>query len=125
MAFQYNYASPDRYLLLKEFAKINKQHPTEAESMLWEFIKANQLWFKFNRQYIIGDYIVDFVCLEKALVLEVDGAYHSEYEQIKKDKNRTDHLQNLGFKVLRFTNDEVMQDIEGVLQTIRDKLFGL
>lgn len=125
MAFQYNYASPDRYLLLKEFAKINKQHPTEAESVLWEFIRANQLWFKFNRQYIIGDYIVDFVCLEKALVLEVDGAYHSEYEQIEKDKNRTDHLQNLGFKVLRFTNDEVMQDIEGVLQTIRDKLFGL
>ena len=79
---KYNTASPDRYLLLKNFAQTNKQFPTDAEKLLWEHIRAKQLSVKFNRQHIIGDYIVDFVCIEKKLVIEVDGGYHSEYEQI-------------------------------------------
>ncbi len=123
MAFEYNYAAPDRYLLLKEFAKKNRQYPTEAERLMWEYLRGKQLWFKFNRQYIIADYIVDFVCLDRKLIVEVDGGYHSEYEQIEKDVHRTERLEHLGFYVLRFSNEEVLTGIEKVLDTIRIELY--
>lgn len=123
MAFEYNYAAPDRYLLLKEFAKKNKQYPTEAERLVWEYLRGKQLWFKFNRQYVIADYIVDFVCLDRKLIVEVDGGYHSEYEQIEKDVHRTERLEHLGFYVLRFSNEEVLTGIETVLDTIRKELY--
>ena len=123
MAFEYNYAAPDRYLLLKEFAKKNKQYPTEAERLMWEYLRGKQLWFKFNRQYVIADYIVDFVCLDSKLIVEVDGGYHSEYEQIEKDVHRTERLEHLGFYVLRFSNEEVLTGIETVLDTIRKELY--
>ena len=119
----YNTASPDRYKLLREFAKKNKQYPTEAEKMLWEYIRSEQLWFKFNRQHIVGDYIVDFICLEKGLVIEVDGGYHSEYEQMQRDECRTEHLEDMGLKVIRFSNEEVLNNIESVLDNIRKELY--
>ena len=118
----YNTASPDRYLLLKDFAQINKRYQTDAERLLWEHIRAKQLSVKFNRQHIIGDYIVDFVCIEKGLVIEVDGGYHSEYEQIEKDEFRTERLRDLGFSVIRFTNEEVLEDISTVLRRIKINL---
>lgn len=118
----YNTASPDRYLLLKGFAQINKQFPTDAEKLLWEHIRAKQLSVKFNRQHIIGDYIVDFVCIEKRLVIEVDGGYHSEYEQIEKDEFRTERLKDLGFSVIRFMNEDILRDISNVLNIIKDYL---
>lgn len=118
----YNTASPDRYVLLKEFAQKNKQFATEAESLLWEHIRAKRLSVKFNRQHIIGDYIVDFVCIEKKLVVEVDGGYHSEYEQIEKDELRTERLNGMGFNVIRFTNEEITGNIFGVINKIKNKL---
>ena len=118
----YNTASPDRYLLLKDFAQKNKQFPTDAERVLWEYLRAKQLSVKFNRQHIIGDYIVDFVCIEKKLVIEVDGGYHSEYEQIEKDENRTQRLNDWGFAVIRFKNEDTFGDISSVLKTIKIKL---
>ena len=118
----YNTASPDRYLLLKGFAPINKQFPTDAEKLLWEHIRAKQLSVKFNRQHIIGDYIVDFVCIEKRLIIEVDGGYHSEYEQIEKDEFRTERLKDLGFSVIRFKNEDILRDISNVLNIIIDYL---
>ena len=118
----YNTASPDRYVLLKEFAQINKRFPTDAEILLWEHIRAKQLAVKFNRQHIIGDYIVDFVCIEKKLVIEVDGGYHSEYEQIEKDEFRTERLNTMGFSVIRFSNEEVLGDMFGVINKIKSKL---
>lgn len=118
----YNTASPDRYLLLKGFAQINKQSPTDAEKLLWEHIRAKQLSVKFNRQHIIGDYIVDFVCIEKRLIIEVDGGYHSEYEQIEKDEFRTERLKDLGFSVIRFKNEDILRDISNVLNIIKDYL---
>ena len=118
----FNTASPDRYILLKDFALKNKQFPTEAETLLWQYIRAKQLTVKFNRQHIIGDYIVDFVCIEKKLVVEVDGGYHSEYEQIEKDEFRTERLNEMGFTVIRFSNEEVLGNILGVINTIKIKL---
>jgi very-short-patch-repair endonuclease len=118
----YNTASPDRYVILKEFAHKNKQFATEAESLLWEHIRAKRLAVKFNRQHIIGDYIVDFVCIEKKLVIEVDGGYHSEYEQIEKDESRTERLNAMGFSVIRFSNEEVLRDISGIINIINSRL---
>ena len=118
----YNTASPDRYVLLKEFAHKNKQFATEAESLLWQHIRTKRLAVKFNRQHIIGDYIVDFACIEKNLVVEVDGGYHSEYEQIKKDELRTERLNGMGFNVIRFSNEEILGDILGVINKIKNKL---
>lgn len=119
----YNTASPDRYMLLKEFAKKNKQHPTEAEKLLWECLRSKNLWFKFNRQHIVGDYIVDFICIEKSLVVEVDGGYHSEYEQIQKDEIRTESLRRMGFRVIRFANEDVYGRIQDVIDKIKEELF--
>ena len=119
----YNTASPDRYMLLKEFAKKNKQHPTEAEKLLWECLRGKNLWFKFNRQHIVGDYIVDFICIEKSLVAEVDGGYHSEYEQIQKDEMRTESLRRMGFRVIRFANEDVYGRIQDVIDKIKEELF--
>ena len=119
----YNTASPDRYMLLKEFAKKNKQHPTEAEKLLWEYLRGKNLWFKFNRQHIVGDYIVDFICIEKSLVVEVDGGYHSEYEQIQKDEMRTESLRRMGFRVIRFANEDVYGRIQDVIDKIKEELF--
>ena len=118
----YNTASPDRYLLLKDFAKKNKQFPTDAEKLLWEYIRAKQLSVKFNKQHIIGDYIVDFVCIEKKLVIEVDGGYHSEYEQIEKDEFRTERLRDMGYNVIRFKNEDVIENLPEVLNTIKQQL---
>ena len=119
----YNTASPDRYMLLKEFAKKNKQHPTEAEKLLWECLRGKNLQFKFNRQHIVGDYIVDFICIEKSLVVEVDGGYHSEYEQIQKDEMRTESLRRMGFRVIRFANEDVYGRIQDVIDKIKEELF--
>ena len=119
----YNTAAPDRYKLLREFAKKNKQYPTEAEKLLWEYLRGKNLWFKFNRQHIVGDYLVDFICIEKGLVIEVDGGYHSEYEQMQMDECRTEHLEHMGLRVIRFSNEEILTDIEGVLDNIRKELY--
>lgn len=90
--------------------------------LLWQYIRAGRLSVKFNRQHIIGDYIVDFVCIEKRLVIEVDGGYHSEYEQIEKDEFRTERLNAMGFTVIRFSNEEVIGNILGVINKIKIKL---
>lgn len=122
MKYSYNTASPDRYLLLKEKAKELKGFPTEAELLLWEHLRNRQLGAKFNRQHIIGDYIVDFVCLEKGLVIEVDGAYHNMAEQRKADAIRSKELARMGFEVIRFSNEEVFQNINNVQDRIKDRL---
>ena len=118
----YNTASPDRYLLLKDFAQTNKRFQTDAERLLWEYIRAKQLSVKFNRQHIIGDYIVDFVCIEKGLVIEVDGSCHSEYDQIEKDESRTERLRDMGVRVIRFKNEDIARNLQEVLNTIKKQL---
>ena len=118
----YNTAAPDRYKLLREFAKENKQYPTEAEKLLWEYLRGKNLWFKFNRQHIVGDYIVDFICIEKGLVIEVDGGYHAERKQMEEDKWREDNLTQMGYHILRFSNEEILYDINNVIQIIKNDL---
>ena len=115
-------ASPDRYELLKEYARENRKNMTLAESFLWQNLRANALDHKFLRQHVTGDYIVDFVCRDDGLVIEVDGAYHAEREQQIDDEIRTHDLEKMGFRVIRFTNEEVLYDIEAVLEEIENQL---
>ena len=74
-------ADSTQYDLLKENAQANRKNPTEAESILWDMLKGNNIGLHFRRQHIILDYIVDFICIEKGLVIELDGGYHNDPEQ--------------------------------------------
>lgn len=77
---------------------------------------------KFRRQHIIDSYIVDFVCLSKKLVIEVDGKYHDKTEQKELDEQRRHRLRELGFTIIRFTNEQVMCDIENTILSIKNHL---
>ena len=118
----YKTASPDRYKLLKGFALENRQNPTLAEQVLWSHIRAGKLGVKVLRQYIIGDFIVDFLLAENKLVIEVDGAYHAERQQIEDDKQREEALNRMGYRVIRFTNEEVLYDTNKVLDNITKEI---
>ena len=107
-------ASPDRYMMLRAFAWENRKNATLAEQYLWEHLRAKALGVDFLRQHIIGDYIVDFVSRHGGLVIEVDGGYHSEPRQAEDDELRTQRLEQLGFHVLRFSNEEILENIEDV-----------
>ena len=95
---------------------------TLAESFLWQNLRNNALDHKFLRQHVIGDYIVDFVCRDDGLVIELEGAYHAEREQQMDEEIRTHDLEKIGFRVIRFTNEEVLYDIEAVLEEIENQL---
>ncbi|MFK7049322.1 Methionine synthase [Flavobacterium columnare] len=116
-------ASPTLYAKLKESAKAMRNNPTEAEKMLWNVLSAKGIdEYKFRRQHIIGEYIVDFVCLEKRLVIEVDGSVHNQSEQIEHDKFRTEWLEKNGFKVIRFENNQVLNHLFDTIEIIRNEL---
>jgi very-short-patch-repair endonuclease len=90
---------------------------TDAERRLWGCLRRKQMGhFKFRRQHPFADYVIDFVCLEAMLAIEVDGGQHSE--QREEDAVRTKRLTEAGFKVLRFWNNEVLRDIEAVKESI-------
>ena len=111
---QMTYASPDRYGLLKEYARENRNNMTLGEKALWSSLRHKFLGHRFYRQYIIADYIVDFLCHEGGVIIEVDGGYHSEPRQAEDDELRTQRLEQLGFHVLRFSNEEILENIEDV-----------
>ncbi len=121
----WNTADPTLYVELKEKAESMRKNPTEAESAMWEMLKGKNLDAKFRRQHIIGDYIVDFVCLDKQLVVEIDGGYHNDPVQVEYDRQRTNFLQSKGFGVLRFKNEEVIGNTDEVLGIIRNALAHL
>ena len=118
----WNTADPALYEKLKENAEEMRKNPTEAESVMWKMLRGKNLDAKFRRQHIIGDYIVDFVCLDKQLVIELDGGYHNDPEQQKLDRQRTNFLQSKGFSVLRFTNEEVLLNTEETISIIKNAL---
>ena len=117
-SFGYEMADPVLYSLLKDFANENRKKPTEAECILWNYLKGNTLGAHFRRQHIIGQFIADFVCLSHKLIIEIDGKYHQLPEQQITDAERTDWLESKGFKVIRFKNEQIVADIDKVLNTI-------
>ena len=118
IAMGYKTAAPDRYGILKAYARENRRNATLAENVLWNELRNNNMGVEFLRQHIIGDYIVDFVSREEGLVIEVDGGYHSEPRQQEDDKVREDELEKMGYHIIRFTNEEVLNDIEKVTDQI-------
>lgn len=122
---KYRTARPSTYALLKELKTENKKNSTQAENVLWECLRNKNLKYKFRRQHVIDIFIADFVCLEKNLIIEVDGGYHNTLEQREADELRTQILNEIGFKVIRFTNEEVINTTENTLKKITTILESL
>ena len=111
------------YGKLKEFAKAQKANPTQAEKVMWELVRNKKLEsFKFRRQHIIGQYIADFVCLKRRLIVEIDGKIHQLPENKEADAVRTEWLEEKGFKVIRYTNEQVLADSDNTLDSIVEEL---
>ena len=119
---KYETASPDIYPLLKAFARENRKNATVAEQVLWEHIRHDALGVKFQRQHIIGDFIVDFLAPNERLIIEVDGAYHAEPRQKADDELRTGILEGKGYKVIRFSNEDVLYDTDMTINKIKEAL---
>ncbi len=116
-------ADPMLYGLIKKYAKEMRHQPTKAEEILWSALKGKQLeGHKFRRQHIIGGYIADFICLRKGLIIEVDGLIHQLPENKANDEDRTKWLKKQGFNVIRFTNSEVINQLDIVLEKILEAL---
>ena len=117
MRKKYQTASAN-YKILEEFALANRNNPTEAERILWEYLKGGFMGEHFRRQHVLLDYIPDFVCLSKKIIIEIDGGYHFEGEQPERDAERAEELKKQGFTVVRFTNEEIINNVDKVLETI-------
>ncbi|MFH7028698.1 MAG: endonuclease domain-containing protein [Heteroscytonema crispum UTEX LB 1556] len=108
---------PELWEKLKPLARQMRREPTPAEKLLWQKLRQKQvLGFKFRRQHAIDRFIVDFYCHEAQLVVEVDGGIH-DYTQ-EEDAIRQKFLESLGLRVIRFRNEEVLKEIEGVVEAI-------
>jgi very-short-patch-repair endonuclease len=106
-----------------QIARNLRKNFTEAERHLWKYLSRRQLeGYKFRRQQPIGQYIVDFINFERKIVIEIDGGQHTI--ETEKDKERDKWLREQGFEVLRFWNNEIFENIEGVIEVIRRKLLS-
>ena len=106
---------------MKQLARSLRKNQTDAERKLWRCLRARELCgFKFRRQYPIAPCIVDFICVEKRLIVEIDGGQHATMTEI--DNTRTEFLNARGYRVLHFWNNEVLQQLDAVLAKILDSL---
>jgi very-short-patch-repair endonuclease len=117
---EYYTANPYVYTHIKDARKDLIKNPTCAEYILWDYLRNRKTSYKIRRQHIIDKYVVDFVCLSKKLVIEIDGGIH--LQQKEKDELRTTDLNHHGYKVIRFSNDEVFDNPIFVAQRIKDEL---
>ncbi len=104
---------------LFQYARNNRDNPTDTEAMLWDALRDKRLGnYKIRRQHPVDKYILDFYCHAKRLAIEIDGGYHCSSEQIVKDEARTRALSELGIRVIRFRNERVEHDLSAVLTEI-------
>lgn len=115
-------ADPMEYALLKEHALRMRKEPTEAENVLWQCLRNSQLGVKFRRQHAILDFIVDFVNFDNSMIIEVDGGYHTTPEQRKADQIRDKILEDNGFWIMRFSNEEVLHDTDRTVERIKQAI---
>ena len=115
-------ADPMEYELLKENARGNRKNMTEAESIFWSLVKGGSLGQRCLRQHIIGDYIVDFLFRKSKVIVEIDGGYHFTAEQQQDDAQRSEWLERKGYKVIRFTNEQVLFDTDKVISVLKKSL---
>jgi very-short-patch-repair endonuclease len=119
-------ATPKIYAQLKAYAREMRKAATPAEQALWEHLRKRQVaGCKFLRQHIIGQFIPDFYCAEHRLIIEVDGGYHQLPEVALRDEERSQILTAAGYRVLRFTNEEVLADVQRVVTTIAAELKNM
>ena len=112
--------------ILKPYASENRKQMTKAEACLWKYaLRAKQMGYTFNRQRPVLNYIADFMCKELKLIIEVDGGIHSMEDVAKKDIIRQQHLELVGFKVIRFKNEEVLKEINNVREHILATIHSL
>jgi methylmalonyl-CoA mutase cobalamin-binding domain/chain len=116
---------PISWNLLIDKAKEMRHLPTKAEDALWECIRNRKIDYKIRRQHIVNGYIADFICIEKRVIIEVDGGIHQTKEQKEHDTFRTEVLNNSGFFVMRFTNEEVLENPYNVAKQIKEQLNNL
>jgi very-short-patch-repair endonuclease len=106
---------------MHRFARALRKHPTDAENHLWNHLRARRLnGFKFRRERPFGPYVIDFVCLERRIAVELDGSQHAE--QLTYDERRDAFIRSYGLRVLRFWNADVLSKTESVLETIAQAL---
>ena len=101
-------------------SRLLRRNSTDAEQQLWYYLRAHRLGYKFKRQVPIENYIVDFICHEKRLIVELDGGQHQDMAVY--DEQRTEILNKKGFQVIRFWNTDVLKNIGSVLEVIRNAL---
>ena len=102
---------------IRDFARGLRRSTTEIEALVWSRLRRRQLGgYRFRRQHPVGRYVVDFVCLEQRLAVELDGDQHAE--QAEYDRARDDDIRQRGFRVLRFWDSEVLADLDAMLDTI-------
>ncbi len=110
----------------KSRARQLRREQTSAEELLWRELRARQLGrWKFRRQHPIDRFVVDFVTLDGKLIVEVDGATHSEQSEVRRDAQRTRILESLGFHIVRIANEDVYSNMSGVLDTILHELGSI
>ena len=117
-----NTTDEKNWKILIDIAKELRSNQTEAEDKLWQILRANKIGYKIRRQHVISGYIADFINLEKQVIIEIDGNVHLSKEQKERDELRTQILNEYGFKVIRFTNDEVLKNTWSVAEKIKDYL---
>ena len=104
---------------LKQNARNLRKHMTSQELKFWAIVKNRQFHnLRFLRQYTIGNYIVDFICRSRKIIIEIDGGQHNQEKDIAYDNNRTAYLESKGYKVYRFWNNDIDNNIEGVYQKL-------
>ena len=122
-SFGYINSTPTEWRNTIELAKTNRKEPTIEEDIIWQEIRNRNIGgYKFRRQHPIAGYIPDFVCLEKKLIIEIDGGYHNEPDQKIFDKAREQWLNEYGFTMMKFTNEDVKNNLKVVLEKISDEL---
>ncbi|MHB1178895.1 MAG: leucine--tRNA ligase [Daejeonella sp.] len=120
---RYKTADPRIWEILKEHSREHRKDSTEAENILWQYLRNSQTGYKIRRQHAINTYIADFICLKKGLIIEVDGGYHAGIQD--NDLVRTEVLSELGFKVIRFSNEDVISDPAGITNQVKEELSSL
>jgi len=98
----------------------NRNNLTESELAFWNEVKGDKLGCRFRRQHPIGEFIADFYCHKYLLVVEIDGEYHDDPDQKRQDLYRTNEIERCGIKIIRFTNYQVLHEIESVITTIKE-----
>ena len=110
-------ANPKSYNLIKEIREELKKNPTNAEALLWESLRNKKTGHKIRRQHVIDNFIANFVCLPKKVIIEIDGRIHQFRKEY--DDMRTDKFHELGYVVIRFSNEEVESDTNSVFEKIK------